>query len=488
MFVAMFYWLWRVRSRRPVQTAVVVLLLAAFSQTANAQERLMLFTWVDRQPRIVEVDGSVSGFGRVLAVTPVPLAALPERPLDAFQEWPAAVSLPGARFLVWRGGDGLYVFDRRQRTLINATGVLPAGVVLGGALAIDSHRPRAFVAGYDHFFQGAGLWSIDATTGSSTRLASSPVVIAKVAYAHGTDEVWYTDGRFEQGQRVTWVAAVNASTGQETRRWKVQGVVDQLLVDASGSFVWIGGIGVGPLQARDAATGHLIASSDQFAARLTTIDEARRLLLARQGDFLVAVDPLTLVELGRTRVSFTPPDPVVRRISQLLPGRWMTGAYTLRTESSERVIRLGRTGRFDVIEFRCQAMTIDAVNPDGTRRASVDVLDTIGAGGAVVAEREYRQYCWASGTVVRSPLAPTGLAAAISGSSVSLQWNDPGDSTDFELEFGFAPGQRAGTLRVGPTTAITIPGVPAGTYYVRVKAINEIGPSPPSNEIRVVVP
>lgn len=470
-----------------VRAAVVVVVLALSSQTANAQERLMLFTWVDRQSRIVEVDGSVSGFGRVLAVTPVPEAAMPDKPLDAFQEWPSVLALPGGRIVVWRNSIGLWAFDRRQRTLINATGLLPT-TAPAGALAIDSHRPRIFVAGSSAFSQGAGLWAIDATTGSSTWLASSPLVIADAAYAHGPDEVWYLDGRFEQGQRVTWVAAVNASTGQETRRWKVPGIVEQLLVDASGSFVWIGGIGVGPLQARDAATGHLIASSDQFVARLTTIDEARRLLLARQGDFLVAVDPLSLAELGRTRVSFTPPDPVVRRISQLLPGRWMTGAYTLRTESSERLVTMGRTPRFDIVEFQCQAMIIDAVNADGTRRASVDVLDTIGAGGAIVTEREYRQHCWASGTVVRSPFAPTDVSAAVSGASVSLRWNDPGDSTDFELEFGFAPGHRAGAARVGATTAITIPGVPPGTYYVRVKAINDIGPSPPSNEVRVVVP
>ena len=59
---------------------------------------------------------------------------------------------------------------------------------------------------------------------------------------------------------------------------------------------------------------------------------------------------------------------------------------------------------------------------------------------------------------------------------------------EFELEFGFAPGQRAGSARLGHTTSIAIPGVPPGVYYVRVKALNEVGPSPASADVRVVVP
>jgi len=53
---------------------------------------------------------------------------------------------------------------------------------------------------------------------------------------------------------------------------------------------------------------------------------------------------------------------------------------------------------------------------------------------------------------------------------------------------GIAPGQRAGSARLGHMTSIAIPGVPPGVYYVRVKALNEVGPSPASADVRVVVP
>jgi hypothetical protein len=57
------------------------------------------------------------------------------------------------------------------------------------------------------------------------------------------------------------------------------------------------------------------------------------------------------------------------------------------------------------------------------------------------------------------------------------------------LEAGTAPGLSDITnLDVGPTTALTVNGVPPGTYYVRVRAANVTGDSAPSNEAVVVVP
>ena len=47
---------------------------------------------------------------------------------------------------------------------------------------------------------------------------------------------------------------------------------------------------------------------------------------------------------------------------------------------------------------------------------------------------------------------------------------------------------RLATLAVGNTTAWSVPGVPNGTYFVRVKALNGTFHGPPSNEVVVVVP
>ncbi len=116
----------------------------------------------------------------------------------------------------------------------------------------------------------------------------------------------------------------------------------------------------------------------------------------------------------------------------------------------------------------------------GAKRATVDILARLGPGGS--------SFCSAHGVLVRSPFAPTSLAAAVSGRTVSLTWRDPADTTSVEVEYGLAPGHRLGALRVEPAGRTDIAGVPPGTYYVRVRALNEVGASPASNEVRVVVP
>ena len=43
------------------------------------------------------------------------------------------------------------------------------------------------------------------------------------------------------------------------------------------------------------------------------------------------------------------------------------------------------------------------------------------------------------------------------------------------------------TRRVGRNNTETFDDVPAGVYFVRVRAFNEVGGSPASNEVRVEV-
>lgn len=51
-----------------------------------------------------------------------------------------------------------------------------------------------------------------------------------------------------------------------------------------------------------------------------------------------------------------------------------------------------------------------------------------------------------------------------------------------------AGGRAIATLNIGASTTITIPNVPRGTYYVRVRAINDLGVSAPSTDVRIDVP
>jgi hypothetical protein len=94
------------------------------------------------------------------------------------------------------------------------------------------------------------------------------------------------------------------------------------------------------------------------------------------------------------------------------------------------------------------------------------------------------------GSSAAAPSAPRGLVAHIQGTTVTLSWTPPagGDATGYVLEAGTAPGlSNAARATVGPGTTLVVHAVPAGTYYVRVIAINGPAPGPPSNEIAVTI-
>jgi hypothetical protein len=84
-----------------------------------------------------------------------------------------------------------------------------------------------------------------------------------------------------------------------------------------------------------------------------------------------------------------------------------------------------------------------------------------------------------------APDAPTNLTAAVSGLSVTLSWGASATATHYIVQAGFAPGQTAITVAHGTTTFNASAG--AGTYYVRVVAVNADGTSAPSNEVTVVL-
>lgn len=89
------------------------------------------------------------------------------------------------------------------------------------------------------------------------------------------------------------------------------------------------------------------------------------------------------------------------------------------------------------------------------------------------------------------PGAPQALAYTVSGSTVFLTWSAPvldPTPTGYVLEAGSTPG--ASNLAVTPVAGTTFvaSGVPPGTYYVRVKAVNSVGNGPATPDLVVVVP
>ena len=61
--------------------------------------------------------------------------------------------------------------------------------------------------------------------------------------------------------------------------------------------------------------------------------------------------------------------------------------------------------------------------------------------------------------------------------------------TGFTLQAGSsADFSNIATVALGPAIAFATAGVPPGTYYVRVRALNGVGVSPASNELLLIVP
>ena len=90
-----------------------------------------------------------------------------------------------------------------------------------------------------------------------------------------------------------------------------------------------------------------------------------------------------------------------------------------------------------------------------------------------------------------APAAPTLNAPVVSGSTVSFSWTPGaggGAPTSYLLTASVTPGGPVIASVPVSSSSLGVPGVPSGTYYVRVAGVNSVGPGPASNQVTVVVP
>lgn len=88
-----------------------------------------------------------------------------------------------------------------------------------------------------------------------------------------------------------------------------------------------------------------------------------------------------------------------------------------------------------------------------------------------------------------APGAPSGLTRSVAGSSVTLSWTAGADATSYILEAGSGTGRSdiaVIDLNSSATTFSTT-GVPAGTYFLRLRSKNSCGQSAVSNEAVAIV-
>lgn len=88
------------------------------------------------------------------------------------------------------------------------------------------------------------------------------------------------------------------------------------------------------------------------------------------------------------------------------------------------------------------------------------------------------------------PGAPANLTHQVNAGTVTLTWQaSAGTVGGYIVEAGSQSGSaNLAVIPLGNVLTLSAPGVPPGTYFVRVRGFNAAGQGPPSNETTVVVP
>ncbi len=131
------------------------------------------------------------------------------------------------------------------------------------------------------------------------------------------------------------------------------------------------------------------------------------------------------------------------------------------------------------------------------RVALATVIATSGIVGDVLARNTAlpepaSQAVWASPALVGAPILNNNQPVQTSGPTVTLLWSMPsiGVPLSYIVEASSTPSGPANLANFdtgSSQTSLTVTGVPAATYYVRVRARDASGASQPSNEVQLIV-
>ena len=393
-----------------------------------------------------------------------------------------------------------------------APSVVAAGVTALQTLLLDG--PRLYVGGGLVTFGSAPstrLAMLDATTGAvlGSFAASVNGPVQRMDLDGGF--LYITGGSFSQvnGQARTSLAKLDAATGA-LQPWAPQLALDPNLVTAgfggsaadvdaqgsvaliSGAFSTVNGLLRNGIAQVDTTTGATTAwtptlgvSSGGFgttilAAPDVTIVGGGRIRTADEflNGIVIFAEPsaqqplppsgLTAVVTGSTlRVLWTAPPLARTAIAYVLEAgtaRGLTDIGQVNVGATELVVTGVPPGTYFI--------RVRAVTALGTSQPTADLAITVGGSGCV-----------------SPPAPPSAPAVTVTGSTILFQWYAQVGSppSSYELHAGSAPGlSNLAVVELG-TTALTVPGVPPGIYYVRLHAKNPCGTSLPGPEVAVNV-
>ena len=99
----------------------------------------------------------------------------------------------------------------------------------------------------------------------------------------------------------------------------------------------------------------------------------------------------------------------------------------------------------------------------------------------------------ATSAAAQVPGAPIAVSGQVNpNNSVTLSWAPPNGGaqvTNYAVDAGTTSGSSnlAANVLVGNVLTVTSPPVPSGSYFVRVKAVNQFGPGPVSTEVSFTI-
>jgi hypothetical protein len=385
---------------------------------------------------------------------------------------PAVFITAGGRYVMWQQGYG----DTGTSTAIVDRETGQVSFIDLGAWHVavsDPSRPRMFVSRQN-----------DIVSLAPSGMRTLPNSERLVPRAVSPDGRRLYAVRFEFGIAVREIVVVDSESGGLLRTIPLPMAftsVPELALSEDESYVWVlTELDVGP-------------DDSEFAIRAldsTTGSQSLVIPLPRSDSALAVLPRHLLVDSVGQRVALSLA--YVRRYRQVTEGGEirvfdaLTGVETERTPvggistlhlspGSGTILAFSRDESLFILDRGCGPPVLRALFAD----SRIPPVVTHGPGGR----------CTIAAFASAPPAPQLHPAAIRADRTVTVAWTGPSEpTTGFVVEAGSASGLADIATLVVTGNALTVPNVPAGSYYVRVRARNHIGTSAPSDEMLLTVP